>query len=192
MEILIETSARHLHLSKEDLFKLFGENYKLNKRRNLSQPGQFLCKEKVKIVGSRGIIKNVSVLGPTRSKTQVEISMTDCIKLGIKTRIRESGYLEGTAGCKIIGPMGEIDIDEGVIIAQRHIHLDPKTSNDFKLKNGETVKVGVKSAYRSLIFDDVVIRVDRKYLPAMHIDTDEANAAGIKNNSYGSIIKGEL
>lgn len=191
MKILIETSARHVHLSKKDLYSLFGAGHELSKKKDLSQPGQFLCKENVKILGPRGIIKNISVLGPNRSETQIEFSMTDCINLGIKADIRESGHLEGTAGCKIIGPKGEINIEEGVIISKRHIHLDPRTASDFNLKNGENVKVKVKSKYRSLIFDDVVIRVDDKYFPAMHIDTDEANAAGIENFSYGNIIKRE-
>lgn len=188
MKILVETSARHIHLSKEDLFKLFGENYKLQKKKELSQPGQFYCEEKVTVRGPKTEINNISVLGPTREQTQVEISLTDARKLGIEGAIRESGDLENTPGCTIVGPYGETKIKEGVIVAKRHIHMDPDSAKSSNLANGDIVKIKIPSENRSLIFDDVIIRVNKNYLPAIHIDTDEANAAGIKCKIFGEIM----
>lgn len=188
LRILVETSARHVHLNEANLFKLFGENYNLKKKKDLSQPGQFVCEEKVTLKGSKGFIERVSILGPLRSQTQVEISLTDSRKLGIAPCIKESGDLKGSSGCKLIGPKGEVNLDEGVIVAKRHIHLDFKTANDFNLKNSQCVKVKIKTEDRSLIFDDVIVRVNENYLPAMHIDTDESNAAGIKGQIFGEIL----
>ena len=188
MNILVETSARHIHLSRKDKDILFGKNYELSAKKELSQPGQFVCNEKVEIVGKVGSIKNVSVLGPLRSETQVEISLTDSRKLGITTQIRESGNISGTAGCKIIGPNGEITINEGVIIAKRHIHMTPKDAMHFNVKDGENVWVKVQTKNRSVIFGDTVIRVSDMYSLAMHIDTDESNAAGISEMVFGNIV----
>ena len=189
MKVLVETSARHIHVSEKDLNSLFGENAKLTVKKELSQPLQFAAFERVSIVGPRGEINGVSILGPVRKNTQVEISLSDARKLGIAAEIRESGDIEGTLGCKIIGPMGEIEIPCGVIAAKRHIHLDPKTAAENNLENKETVSVKISTENRSLIFDDVVIRVSEKFSPAMHIDTDESNAAGITGKVYGEIIK---
>lgn len=189
LKVLVETSARHIHVSEKDLNSLFGENAKLTVKKELSQPLQFAAFEKVSIVGPRGEINGVSILGPVRKNTQVEISLSDARKLGIAAEIRESGDIEGTSGCKIIGPMGEIEIPCGVIAAKRHIHLDPKTAAENNLENKETVSVKINTENRSLIFDDVVIRVSEKFSPAMHIDTDESNAAGITGKVYGEIIK---
>lgn len=189
LKVLVETSARHIHVSEKDLNSLFGENAKLTVKKELSQPLQFAAFEKVSIVGPRGEINGVSILGPVRKNTQVEISLSDARKLGIAAEIRESGDIEGTSGCKIIGPMGEIEIPCGVIAAKRHIHLDPKTAAENNLENKETVSVKINTENRSLIFDDVVIRVSEKFSPAMHIDTDESNAAGITGKIYGEIIK---
>ena len=189
LKVLVETSARHIHVSEKDLNSLFGENAKLTVKKELSQPLQFAAFEKVSIVGPRGEINGVSILGPVRKNTQVEISLSDARKLGIAAEIRESGDIEGTSGCKIIGPMGEIEIPCGVIAAKRHIHLDPKTAAENNLENKETVSVKISTENRSLIFDDVVIRVSEKFSPAMHIDTDESNAAGITGKVYGEIIK---
>ena len=189
LKVLVETSARHIHVSEKDLNSLFGENAKLTVKKELSQPLQFAAFEKVSIVGPRGEINGVSILGPVRKNTQVEISLSDARKLGIAAEIRESGDIEGTSGCKIIGPMGEIEIPCGVIVAKRHIHLDPKTAAENNLENKETVSVKISTENRSLIFDDVVIRVSEKFSPAMHIDTDESNAAGITGKVYGEIIK---
>ncbi len=188
-KILVETSARHVHLSPADLAALFGEGYELTVKKMLSQPGQFACEERVTIVGPKRELKNVSILGPTRSHTQVELSLTDARSVGIVAPVRESGDVEGSPSCKIIGPKGEIEIDCGVIAAQRHIHLDPKTAEEMNLKDKQIVSVKLDTAGRATIFGDVVVRVSPKYAPAMHIDTDEANAAGVAGNMEGEIIE---
>lgn len=176
-KFMVETSAHHVHLSQADLETLFGEGYELTPKKYLSQPGQFAAKEKVTVVGARGE-KAMSVLGPVRSESQVEVSLTDARSLGLKALIRESGDLEGTEGCTLKGPKGEIKLKKGVIAAKRHIHMTPEDAKNFGVENGQIVKVSVKSNGRSLIFDDVVIRVKDTYALAMHIDTDESNAAG--------------
>ena len=188
MKILIDTSARHIHICKTDFEILFGKGYELTNRKDLSQPGQFACVERLTIVGPKGELKNVTILGPLRSKTQVEISLTDARKIGINAPIRDSGNLTNTPGCKLIGPNGSIDLKNGVIIAKRHIHLDPVTANKFNVKDSQKVSVTVYSNDRSLTFDEVYIRVNDNFSPAMHIDTDEANAAVISANTYGEII----
>lgn len=188
LKILVETSARHIHLSEADFLKLFGEDYIIKKKKDLSQPGQFVCEERVTIEGPRGQIERVSILGPFRDKTQVEISLTDSRKLGVVLYIRESGNLKGSSGCKIIGPAGEIILNEGVIIAKRHIHLDLQTAKSFDLKNNQNVKVKIETKDRSLIFDDVIVRVSENYSPIFHIDTDESNAAGIEGQIFGEIL----
>ncbi len=188
MKILIETSARHVHLSLNDFETLFGKNAKLTLKKNLSQPGQFACFERVNVISAKSEISNVSILGPFRDRTQVEISLTDSIKLGIYAPIRLSGNISNTPGCTLVGPKGKINLSNGVIVAKRHIHLDLETAQKFNLKNNQNVKVNVKTEFRSLAFDDVTIRIDKNFSPAMHIDTDEANAAGIKSVLYGDII----
>lgn len=188
MKILVETSARHIHLSQHDFEILFGKNAKLTIRKSLSQPSQFACNERVNIVGPKNEIQNVSILGPLRNQTQVEISLTDARKLGLNAPIRDSGNLTGTSGCTLVGPMGDLNIYEGVIAAKRHIHIDPQSAEKFNLKDNQIVKVKITSEQRSLIFDDVIVRVNENFSPAMHIDTDEANAAGINSNVYGEII----
>ncbi len=174
--ILVETSARHVHLSDADLAVLFGEGYTLTNKKDLSQPGQFACEEKVTVEGPRGSMK-MSILGPTRKATQVEVSLSDARTLGIKAAIRESGDIEGTAGCKLIGPAGEIEIPCGVIAAKRHIHMTCADANEYGIHDKDIVSVEVKGNGRSLIFGDVVCRVSDSYALAMHIDTDESNAA---------------
>lgn len=186
--MVIEVSARHIHLSREAVDILFGEGYELTPKRFLSQPGQFLSEEKVEIVGPRNSIKKVSVLGPLRNKTQVELSMTDARMTGIDTVIRESGDLSGTAGCEIIGIKGKYRIKEGVIIAKRHIHMTPKDAEKYNLKDGQDIAVKISDKLRSLIFGNVVVRVSEKFSLACHIDTDEANAAGIKSETFGEMI----
>lgn len=186
MNVMVEASARHVHLSESDAKALFGRIPA--KVRDLSQPGQFVCDERVTIVGPKFEIKNVAILGPCRNKTQVEISTTDSLKLGIKAPIRESGHLDGSAACKLVGSEGEVDLSEGVIIAKRHIHMPLSDSEKSGIANGTIVKVSVKSDERSLIFDDVVVRVSEKFALAMHIDTDEANACGFKPGIKGEII----
>jgi len=173
-KILVETSARHIHLTEEQILKLFGHG--LTVKKMLSQPGQFASEEKVTVVGPKGELK-MSVLGPARKAAQVEVSLTDARSIGIKAAIRESGDVAGTEGCKIIGPCGEIEITEGVIAAKRHIHLTEDDALKFGVTNGQIVSVKCDSEERSIIFGDVVCRVSNSYALAMHIDTDESNAA---------------
>lgn len=189
MKVMVETSAHHVHVTKEVLAKLYGEDAKLTNKKDLSQPGQFACMEKVTVVGPRGEM-TMSILGPERSQTQVEISLTDARKLGIAAPIRESGNIEGTPGCKLIGPAGECEIPMGVIAAKRHIHLTPADAENMGLKDKQivSVKVGEPGA-REVIFGDVVVRVSESYAAAMHIDTDESNAAALSGTVYGEIIK---
>ena len=187
-KFIVETSARHIHLSKEDLETLFGEGYQLTNKKNLSQPGQFACEEKVTVVGTKGEQK-MSVLGPVRKATQVELSLTDARSLGLKALIRESGDIEGTAGCKLVGPAGEVEISCGVIAAKRHIHMTPADAKEFGVVDKEIVSVKIDTDNRSLIFGDVVCRVSENYATAMHIDTDESNAAGCGREVYGTIVK---
>lgn len=174
-KVIVETSARHVHLTREHVDLLFGVGYQLTKKKDLSQPGQFACAEKVTVVGERGQL-SASILGPERSADQVELSLTDARTIGVKAPIRESGDVAGSGACKIIGPCGEIDLTEGVIAAKRHIHLTPENAAEFGLSDKQIVKVKV-NGLRPLIFDDVVVRVSPKFAPAMHIDTDESNAA---------------
>lgn len=189
MKFMVETSARHVHLSTADLAVLFGEGYELTKKKDLSQPGQFACEERVTIVGPKKELKGVSVLGPVRKQTQVELSMTDARSIGIAAPIRESGVLEGSGACKIVGPNGEIEIGEGVIVAQRHIHATVADAEALGVKNGDVVSVKIESDGRSLVFGDVVVRVSDSYALAMHIDTDESNAAACPRDAQGEIVK---
>ena len=174
-KILVETSARHVHVSQTDLETLFGEGYTLTNKKDLSQPGQFACEEKM------------SILGPTRASTQVEVSLTDARSLGIKALVRESGDIDGTQGCKLVGPAGEVEIPCGVIAAKRHIHMTPADAQEFGVEDKQIVSVEVTTDGRSLTFGDVVCRVSDTYALAMHIDTDESNAACGPNE--GTIIK---
>ena len=174
--IIFETSARHVHVSKKDLEILFGEGYTLTKKKDLSQPGQFVCEEKVEVVGERSSAK-LSILGPERKETQVEVSLSDARALGLVAPVRESGDLHDAGPCVIKGPKGEIKLEHAVICAKRHIHMTPQDAEEYGVKNGEIVKVSVDSPERKLIFDDVVIRVSSNYALAFHVDTDESNAA---------------
>ena len=187
-KVLVETSARHIHVSQADLETLFGAGATLTNKKDLSQPGQFACFERVDIVGPKGKF-NVSILGPVRKQTQVEISLTDARAMGLTAPVRESGDLAGSAPCKVIGPKGEIDLTEGVIVAKRHIHFSPKDGEEFGVVDKQVVQVRIDSDGRSLIFDDVVCRVHPEFALAMHIDVDEANAAGCVGEVYGAIIK---
>ena len=189
-EIMVETSARHVHLSKEHIEILFGRGAELTKKRDLSQPGQFACEERVTVVGEKRSIPNVIVLGPARVQTQVEVSLTDARTLGVCAPIRESGDLAGSGACKLVGPCGEVELSEGVIAAKRHIHLNPETAEKFGLRDKEKVFVKIGSEERTTVFGDVVIRISPKFYPAMHIDTDEANAAGVSAAVKGEILTG--
>ncbi len=188
-KILIETSARHVHVTQEALEALFGKGAQLTKKKDLSQPGQFACEERVTIVGPKKELANVSILGPVRPATQVELSATDARSIGIPIAIRESGDIAGTPGCKIIGPAGEIEISEGVIVAKRHIHMIPETAEKLGLKNKDIVWVKAETNGRTAILGDVVVRVSDKFANAMHIDTDESNAISASANLMGEIIK---
>ncbi len=189
MKFIVETSARHVHVSKEDLKTLFGEGASLTKKKDLSQPGQFACEERVTIVGPKSSLTGVSILGPERPSTQVEVSATDARTLGITAPIRESGDTKGSAGCKIVGPKGEVELGEGVIVAKRHIHATPADAEALGVSDKEVVAVRVKTADRTLVFEDVVVRVSDKFALAMHIDTDESNAAGCAGMVEGEIVR---
>lgn len=188
-KILVETSARHVHVSKEDLATLFGEGYTLTKKKDLSQPGQFACEERVAVIGPKNSFPAVSILGPERKETQVELSASDARSIGVTAPVRESGDLEGSGACKIVGPKGEIEIEKGVIIAKRHIHMTKADAAVYGVEDKQIVSVKIDSPERSLIFGDVVVRVSDNYALAMHIDTDESNAVLAGINAEGEIIK---
>ena len=189
MKFLVETSARHVHLSQEHLEILFGAGYELTKKKDLSQPGQYACEERVTIVGGKKEMPGVSILGPVRKATQVELSLTDARSIGVAAPVRESGDIAGSGACKIIGPKGEIEITEGVIAAKRHIHATPADAEALGVENGQIVNVKIDTDGRSLVFGDVVVRVSDTYALAMHIGTDESNAAGCGREVYGEIVK---
>lgn len=188
-KVLVETSARHIHLTAEAVEILYGKGAELTVKKELSQPGQFATgNDKITLVGPKGTLA-VSVLGPVRKANQVELSFTDARALGLKgVPVRESGDIAGTPGLKLVGPEGEIEITEGVIIAKRHIHLHTKDAKAYGLTDKQIVQVRINSDGRSLIFDDVVCRVSDNFALAMHIDTDECNAAGAFGEVYGEIL----
>ncbi|MBQ4354271.1 MAG: phosphate propanoyltransferase [Clostridia bacterium] len=188
-KVLVETSARHVHLSEEHIKILFGEGATLTHKKDLSQPGQFACEERVTVVGPKKSIPNVIILGPARPATQVEISLTDARTLGVNAPVRESGDVAGSGACKLVGPAGEVEISEGVIAAKRHIHFTPADAEAAGVADKEIVSVKIDSEGRSLILGDVVVRVSPKFAAAMHIDTDESNAACAFGECYGEIIK---
>ena len=185
---VIETSARHLHVTQETLEILFGKGFELEVKKPLSQPGQFATNQKVEVVGPKSSLK-CSILGPVRPEDQVELSFTDARTIGIVAPIRESGDVKGSAPCKLVGPCGEVELSEGVIIAKRHVHMTPENAEKFGVANGQIVKVEVEQETgRKVIFGDTVVRVSSKYALAMHIDTDEANAACCTGEITGVIV----
>ncbi|MBQ4617986.1 MAG: phosphate propanoyltransferase [Clostridia bacterium] len=188
-QVLIETSARHLHVSRKDLDILFGEGYELTPKKDLSQPGQFACEERVDVVGPKKTIPGVSILGPVRPDTQVELSLTDARAIGVVAPIRESGDIVGSGACKLVGPKGEVEIEAGVIAAKRHIHMTPADAEVFGVQDKDIVSVKVDDNGRGLIFGEVIVRVSPSYALAMHIDTDESNAACVKPGTMGTVIK---
>ncbi|MBE6845832.1 MAG: phosphate propanoyltransferase [Ruminococcus sp.] len=188
-KFIVETSARHIHVSQEHLEILFGKDAKLTNIKDLSQPGQFACQERVTIVGPKKELANVSILGPVRPETQVELSATDARSIGIAAPIRESGDVKGSGACKIVGPAGEVEISEGVIVAKRHIHLTPETAAERNVKDKDVVWVKIETEGRKAILGDVIVRVSPSYAPAMHIDTDESNAISAFNGLEGEIIE---
>ena len=187
-KILVETSARHVHLTEADIETLFGKGATLTHKKDLSQPGQFACEERVKLVGPKKEIANVIVLGPARPASQVEISYTDARTLGLDAPIRESGDVNGSAACKMVGPCGEVELAEGAIVAKRHIHMTPEDAENLKVSDKQIVKVKISSEGRETVFGDVVVRVSPKFALAMHIDTDEANASCAFGKCFGEIV----
>lgn len=184
----VGVSNRHLHISKEDLEILFGAGAQLTKFKDLSQTGQFACEEMVSLVSCKGQLDKVRILGPVRKETQIEVTLTDSFKLGLMIPVRESGNIDQTPGIKLVGPKGSIDLDKGVIIASRHIHMSPEDANNFGVKNGDIVSVKSEGP-RSVVFNNVVIRVREDFVLDLHIDTDEANAASIKTGDLLEVIK---
>ncbi|HNX14106.1 MAG TPA: phosphate propanoyltransferase [Oscillospiraceae bacterium] len=189
MKVLVETSARHIHVTKEALETLFGTGHELTIKKNLSQPGEYACEERLDVVGPKNTIKGITILGPCRTATQVELSLTDARTVGIAAPVRESGDTAGTPGCKLVGPAGELDLKEGVIAAKRHIHLNSENAKAAGVENKQIVSVKIDTKDRSLVLGDVVIRVRDSFNAAMHIDTDEANAAGASGEVWGEIVK---
>lgn len=185
-KVPVGVSNKHVHVSREDLDVLFGEGYELNTMKDLSQPGQYAAEEKVEVIGQRSSMM-MRILGPVRSKTQVEISMTDSFALGVDGVLRESGDILDTPGLRIKGPKGEVEIQEGVIVAARHIHFSTEDAKKFGISNKQKVKVRANGA-RATVFEEVICRVDPSFSLDMHIDIDEANAAGIKNGDFVHVI----
>ncbi|MCL2053421.1 MAG: phosphate propanoyltransferase [Oscillospiraceae bacterium] len=186
---IVETSARHLHVTQEHLEILFGKGAELTRKKELSQPGQFASGERVEIKGPKKSLAGVSILGPVRPVTQVEISATDARSIGINAPIRESGDVAGSAGCVIVGPCGEVEISEGVIVAKRHIHLTPADAKELGVSDKDIVYVKFDTEGRKAVLGDVVCRVHENFSRAMHIDTDEANAVSSTNGTTGEIVK---
>lgn len=190
-QFIIETSARHIHVTKETLEALFGEGAELTVRKMLSQPGQFASGEKLEVVGPKGVLK-ASILGPVRKENQVELSYSDARTIGVVAPLRESGDVKGSAPCTLRNPENgkEVVIQEGVIIAKRHVHMTPADAETFNVSNGEIVNVKVvNETGRAIIFGDTVVRVSPTYSLAMHVDTDEANAGALSGVVYGEIVK---
>ncbi|MCT4565723.1 MAG: phosphate propanoyltransferase [Maledivibacter sp.] len=181
-------SNRHIHLSQEHIEVLFGEGHELTRFKDLGQPGQYACEEKVDLVGPKGTIKGMRVLGPARDKTQAEISFADGFVLGVKPPVRDSGDLEGSPGAKIVGPKGEVEIEEGIIAAARHIHMHTSDGEKFGINDKDIVKVRVEGK-RGLVFENVLARVKSNYALEIHVDLEEGNAAGLRNGDMVEIIK---
>ncbi|RCW50200.1 putative phosphotransacetylase [Paenibacillus prosopidis] len=186
-EVPIGVSARHIHLSDEHVELLFGKGYTLTEMKPLSQPGQYAANETVAVVGPKGTFAKVRILGPTRKRTQLEVSRTDAFALGVNPPVRESGDIAGSAGITLQGPAGEIKIEEGVIVAARHIHFHTSDAERFGIGDKQSLRVRF-SGERGVVFENVIARVSEQYALDMHIDTDEANAAGVKNGDTAEIV----
>lgn len=188
LKVLVESSGRHVHVTEKDLETLFGKGFQLEVKKELSQPGQFLSHQKVDVVGPKGALKNVSIIGPCRKQSQVEISFTDARPLGVTPPVSESGKLEGSAGCTLIGPAGQVELTEGVIVAKRHVHISEEDGKKYGFEDGENIQVKIEGQ-RALVFDEVIARVGTQHATAMHIDYDEANASCAFGTVYGIVIK---
>ena len=186
--VMVETSARHVHVTEQTLEILFGKGYQLTKKKDLSQPGQFACEERVQVIGPKNSFPAVSILGPTRPADQVELSASDARSIGVAAPVRESGDIAGSGACKLVGPNGEVELKEGVIVAKRHIHMTPEDAENYGVKDKQVVSVKIDSPERSLVFGDVVVRVSPKFKLAMHIDTDESNAVMAGRDATGVIV----
>jgi propanediol utilization protein len=189
-KILVQISARHIHLNQKDLEALFGKGYKLKKLKELYQPHHFAAKETVDIKVGKKILSKVRIVGPIREKTQIELSLTDTIKLGVKAQIRKSGDLQGTPGATLINKKKKIKIKEGLIVPARHIHCTPQEAQIMKLKNRKSISIAIKGK-RALVFKNVQVRIDKDFKLCMHIDTDEGNAAGISCEAFGYLLNNE-
>jgi putative phosphotransacetylase len=188
LEVMVEGSGRHIHITRENLEILFGAGYELEVKKYLSQPGEFASGSKLDLSGPKGTIKGVSILGPCRKFTQVELSLTDARSLGINAPIRESGHIEGSAPITLIGPNGTVELKEGAIIAKRHLHITPSEADEFGIKDHEILKLSV-GGDRALVFDEVVARVSANFATAVHLDYDEMNAAALGADAKGIIVR---
>jgi propanediol utilization protein len=184
----VEASGRHVHLKREHVDLLFGKGYELTPKRDLSQPGQYLCEERLTLKTDKGILKNVAVLGPVRKDTQVELSLTDAMSLGVDAPVKESGDITGSASITIVSALGEVKIGEGVIVAMRHLHATPKDAVLLGVKDKDLISIRIHGL-RPVIFEDVLVRVSEKYSTTVHIDYDEANACGYRPGTMASIVK---
>lgn len=181
-------SNKHVHVSQADLDVLFGKGYELKKMKDLKQPGQYAAEEKVDIVGPKGTIKGVRVLGPVRPETQIEISLTDSFVLGVKTPVKNSGDLAGTPGAKLVGPNGEVELEKGIIAAARHLHMNTADGEAFGIKDQDIISIKVEGE-RGIVFNNVLARVGDSHALEAHFDIDEGNAAGLKNGMMVEVIK---
>ena len=187
-KVPVGLSNRHIHLNQKDIDILFGKGHELKRFKDLGQPGQYACEEKVDLIGPKGMLKGVRVLGPARPETQIEISLTDARTLGVSAPVKDSGDLDGSPGVKIAGPKGEVDLDKGVIVAARHIHMHTSDAEKAGLKDKEEVRV-IVGGKRGVVFNNVLVRVSEKYALEMHVDLDEGNAAQIANGDLLEIEK---
>ena len=187
MKLPIALSNKHIHLSQADIDVLFGQGYELTHKKDLSQPGQFACEEMVEVVGPKGSTK-MRVLGPARPESQVEVSLADARGLGIAVPVRQSGDTEGTPGCKLVGPKGEVEMTKGVIVAARHIHMSLEDAENFGVKDQDIVSVQTQGE-RALLFNNVLVRANAAFALEMHVDLEEGNAAGVKNGDLVELVK---
>ena len=188
-QFIIETSARHAHVTQETLEVLFGKGAELTIKKMLSQPGQYASEQRIQVVGPKGTL-TCTILGPVRKEDQVELSFTDARTIGVIAPVRESGDVKGSAGCKLVGPCGEVELSEGIIIAKRHIHMTPADAEECGVKDKDVVGVKVvNDTGRKVVFYDTIVRVSPSYGLAMHVDTDESNAAALSGVVMGEIVK---
>ncbi|QIK56711.1 phosphate propanoyltransferase [Erysipelothrix sp. HDW6A] len=187
-KINVEVSARHVHLTQETVSLLFGEGFELSVKKNLSLEGEFLSNQKVSIRGPKATIHNVSVLGPCREQNQIEVSLTDARTLGIDVPIRLSGDLDDSAPVDLETSSNSVSLDKGLIVAKRHLHTDPDTAELYGINHGDSISVKLLEDSRNLVFDDVIVRIGKRSIPVIHLDTDEGNSANIKESAVGYLV----